>query len=230
MNQPYKFFLDEIERIFNETKTVCDNRISKAREGYPIHSDIIRELNVKETDLERQLDLKSIDRFFRELEKVFSTNNQLTEEMAFLNCCSKFKILDEKSAISLLAEYKANEKLRTLCYELSNNISSNQKSQSNQHSREFKGKTKNQYPIWQKTNQTEFMQLLEALMLLDRIKPRPNQTKIELFVEIADFFGLQLSKNAESNLGKGRKTKLVPKLFDDLYQMWIGKNKNLERK
>ncbi len=137
--------------------------------------------------------------------------------------------MNDKSAISLLAEYKANEKLKTLYYELSNNISSKQKSQSNQHSSEFKGE-KNQFPIWQKTNQTEFMQLLEGLILLDRIKPRPNQTKRELFVEIADFFGLQLSNNAESNLGKGRKTKLVPKLFDHLYQMWIGKNKNLERK
>lgn len=230
MNRLYKFFLDETERIFNETKKNCDNRISIAREGYPIYSDIIRELNVKETDLDRQLDLKSIDRFFREFEKEYSLNNQLTEEMAFLNCCSKFNILDEKSAISLLAEYKANEKLRTLCYELSNNISSNKKSQRNQDSSEINEKTKNQFPIWQKTNQTEFMQLLEALILLDRIKPRPNQTKRELFVEIADFFGLQLSKNAESNLGKGRKTKLVPKLFDDLYQMWIGRNKNLERK
>lgn len=230
MNQLYKFFLDETERILNETKIACDNRISKAREGYPIHSDIIRELNVKELDLERQLDLKSVGRFFRDMEKEYSLNNQLTEEMAFLNCCSKFNIIGEKHTISLLAEYKANEKLRTHCYELSNYISSNQKSQSNQHSSEFKEKTKNQFPIWQKTNQTEFMQLLEALILLDRIKPRPNQTKRELFVEIADFFGLQLSKNAESNLGKGRKTKLVPKLFDDLYQMWIGRNKNLERK
>jgi hypothetical protein len=74
------------------------------------------------------------------------------------------------------------------------------------------------------------MQLLEALILLDRIQPRPGQSKRELFIEIANFFGIQLSKNAESNLGKGRKTILKPKLFNDLYKMWMGRNSNLERK
>lgn len=74
------------------------------------------------------------------------------------------------------------------------------------------------------------MQLLEALIILNRIQTRPNQSKWELIDEIADFFGIELSQNAESNLGKGRKTKLAPKLFDELYKMWIGRHKNLERK
>jgi hypothetical protein len=230
MNQLYKFFLDETERIFNEKKSACDNRISKARKGYPIHSDILRELNARESDLEGQLYEKSIDRFFREMEKDYNLDSQLTQEVAFLNCCLKFNINNDKSAISLLAEYQANGKVKTYCYDLMNVLKKNLNSESNQHIDVSRVKTNNQYPIWQKKNHTEFMQLLEALILLDRIQPRPGQSKRELFIEIANFFGIQLSKNAESNLGKGRKTKLMPMLFNDLYKMWKGRYSNLERK
>lgn len=230
MNQLYKSFLDETERIFNEKKSACDNRISKVREGYSIHSDIIRELDAKELDLERELYQKSIDHFFRDMEKDYSHDSGLTQEMAFINCCLKFNITDEKSAILLLAEYNANQNVRTHYYDLMEIIKINQKSQGTPHPDDFNEKTNRQYPIWQKKNQTEFMQLLEALILLERIQPRPNQSKRDLFIEIADFFGIQLSKNAESNLGKGRKTKLAPKLFDELYKIWIATYRNLERK
>ena len=230
MNQIYKFFLDETERIFNENKLTCDNRIKKARDGYLIHPIIIQETNEKDLLLDKALNNWSIDGFFREMDNDYNLDSQLTQEIAFLNCCLKFNINNDKSAISLLAEYKANEKVRTYCYDLMNIITSNQNSQSIPGSDDLKKKTNHQYPIWQKKNQTEFMQLLEALILLERIQPRPNQSKRELIAEIADFFGIQLSKNAESNLGKGRKTKLAPKIFDELYKMWIGKHKNLERK
>ena len=112
MNQLYKFFDDETERIFNEKKSSFDNRISQVREGYSIHSDIIRELDASELVLERELYQKSIDRFFREMEKDYYLDSQSTPESVFLNCCIRFNIMNDKSAISLLAEYKANEKLK----------------------------------------------------------------------------------------------------------------------
>ncbi len=66
------------------------------------------------------------------------------------------------------------------------------------------------------------MQLIEGLINLERIKPRPNQNKWELINEIALFFGVPLSNNQISNLGKGNnKSKQVPKLFHDLHNTFV---------
>lgn len=150
MNQLYKFYLDETERIFNEAKSACDNRISKVRKGYPIHSDILRELNARELDLEGQLYKKSIDRFFREMEKDYHLDSQLTQESAFLNCCIKFNISKDERAISMLADFKANEKLRTYCYDLMNLTKSNKNLLEKADLDDLRVKKNYQNPIWKK--------------------------------------------------------------------------------
>jgi hypothetical protein len=225
MNELYKFFLDEQEKHFQNFKLNCDERIQKARQGYPIHSDIIIEINQTELLLDQELQKILLDDFLTAWDKMYMIDSQVSEEDAFIYCCNKYNLIQNGPALTLLAKFKANEKIRSYCYHLMNtanridSIVLNASHRTNIDS----------IPIWQNKNQTEFLQLIEVLIMLDRIKPRPNQEKWELINEIAIFFGVRLSKNAISNLGKGRKSKLAPKLFDQLYKVWVSEHKNLDR-
>ena len=223
MNQLYKFFLDEIERMFNETKSACDNRISKVREGYPIHSDIIRELNARELDLERQLAQKCIDRFFREMEKDYNLDSELTPETSFLNCCIKLNITNDKTAITLLADYKSNENLQSYYREeLKNKSLINQNLEG-----EIKGNYNNNY--WIGHNETEIIQLLYALIECGRLE---KKGKIRMVESIADFLGFKLKNDWKSKLSHAvhrSNDDTNPSVFDDLKNGWENyKNKKIQ--
>jgi len=78
-------------------------------------------------------------------------------------------------------------------------------------------------PIWIDKNQTSFLQLIEGLIDLEYISPRPNQGKEKLIRECATFFGIKLSKNWKSNLSKSkneRNSNYVPEIFRSLIQLW----------
>jgi hypothetical protein len=225
MNEFYKFFLNEQETHFQNFKLNYTERIQKARQGYPIHSDLIIEINEREQTLYQELLKISLDDFLTTWNKKYMVDSQVSEEDAFIYCCNKYNITKVEPALTLLAKFKANEKIRSYCYELMNTTNKNDKNILNI---SYQNNI-NSIPIWQNKNQMEFLQLIEVLIMLERIKPRPNQKKWELINEIATFFGLKLSKHAISNLGKGRKSKLAPKLFDQLYKLWVAENKNLDR-
>ena len=82
-----------------------------------------------------------------------------------------------------------------------------------------------------KKNQTEFIQLIHALIDLERIQPKANQGKWELIEEIASFFGISLSALKENNLSKSKNNrKQVPKLFHELHEIYLQNYKLNPRK
>ena len=219
MKSVYNFFLAEEAKIFKKNQTELNSRIQKARKEYAIHSDIITELNNKASDIERELDQKSIDRFFREMEKDCNLDSQLTPESAFLNCCIRFNIMNDKTAITLLAQYKSNESLQSFYREDLQKKSLKELPQGEQI-----GHYNNNY--WLGQNETEIIQLFYALIECGRLE---KKGKIKMVESIADFLGFKLTDDWNSKLSHAvhrSNDDTKPSVFDEMKNGWeIYKNK-----
>jgi hypothetical protein len=224
MTNWYHIYSEQKSLLLTELENEIHSGVSRAKEETTFLSKFKEKYNSEYIEIQKQLSELNLVRFFIELKENLDLDKELSEEMGF-NTLFKNSNSTNKINLKLLAKYVAIDEILYKA-DIENNENPESSSPNFPENKKWYTKT----PIWIRKNQTEFMQLLEALILLERIQPRPNQNKRELIAEIADFFGIELSQNAESNLGKGRKTKLVPKLFDELYKMWIGKHKNLERK
>jgi hypothetical protein len=222
MKNYYQFYLDEKEKLVAEKKATIDSRINKARENTPIIGILLGEARESISSLQKELQKISIGKFPSRLHLIKIFDGNISDEDAFLECANEFAITNDENAILMLASLEASEEAFKYCEYLMNSRNKNRiypETTSPNVSDNKKWDTKN--PIWVRKNQTEFMQLIEGLIKLKRIAPRPNQTKWELINEIATFLGIELSKNKESNLGKGLKTKQVPKLFHDLHKTFV---------
>ena len=92
MNKLYKYYLDEREKHFQKIKLNCDERIQKARQGYPIHSDLIVEINQTELFLNQELQKNELGDFLTDCDKMYMIDSQLSEEDAFIHCCNKYNL------------------------------------------------------------------------------------------------------------------------------------------
>ena len=212
MKNCYQLYLAEKERLVAEKKETIASRIKKAKKTPAIIDWIIDEEREKISSLFKEPQRKNIGKFYNELGKIKMWDEKISDEDAFLICLEQFKISEDQEAIILLATEKASDEIIEFCYERmyalrTKNVNDTIKTKV---SEEIKT------PIWMGQNKTEFMQLMDGLIRLNRIQPRPNQNKWELIHEISVLFGFQLSKNAISNFGKGNKSKQVPKLLHDL--------------
>lgn len=222
MKKYYQLYLTEKEKLVAEKKATIDSRINKARENTPIIGILLGEARESISSLRKELQNISIGEFPDRLHLIKIFDGNISDEDAFIECANEFAISNDEKAILILATLEASEEAFKYCEHLMNYKNKNRiypESKSSNVSDNKNWDTKN--PIWVRKNQTEFMQLIEGLIKLKRIKPRPNQTKWELMNEVATFFGIQLSKNKESNLGKGLKAKQVPKLFHDLHNTFV---------
>ena len=222
MKNYYQFYLAEKEKLVAEKKATIDARIKKARKDSVIISYLLQEEKDSISSLQKELQKISLGNFLPRLHEIQMFDAEISEENAFLQCQTMFNIENDENAILSIALLKATEEIHQYCQDLMNSQSRNRiypESTSPDNSDKKNIASKN--PIWVMENQTEFMQLIEGLITLERIKPRPNQNKWDLINEIALFFGVPLSKNQISNLGKGKKSKQVPKLFHDLHNTYV---------
>jgi hypothetical protein len=217
MKNYYQFYLAEKKKLIAEKKETIDARIKKGKKNSQIINWIIDEERDAIIKLFQEPQNTHLGKFYNDLNKIKMWDEKISDEDAFLSCLEQLKISENEEAIILLAIEKASDEMIEYC-----------------HSRMYKLQTKNvdntikttisdgnktdeiKIPIWIGQNKTEFMQLIDGLIRLNRIQPRPNQNKWELIHEISVLFGFQLSKNAISNFGKGNKSKQVPKLLHDL--------------
>ena len=222
MKNYYQIYLAEKERLVAEKKETIDARIKKARKDSVIISYLLQEEKDSIFSLQKELQKISLGNFLSRFHEVQMFDAEISEEDAFIQCLKEFKIENDDNAMKKIAVTKASDEIIQYCYFLMNSQSKNrihpESIKPNNSDNKFRD---SQNPIWVRKNQTEFMQLIDALITLDRIKPRPNQNKWELLNEIALFFGIPLSKHKESNLSKGNKSKQVPKLFHDLHNTHV---------
>jgi hypothetical protein len=222
MKNYYQFYLAEKEKLVAEKKATIDERINKARKDSVIISYLLQEEKELISYLQKELQEISLGNFLSRLHEIQMFDAEISEEDAFIQCFKEFKIENADNTIKKIAATKASDEIIQYCYFLMNSQSRNRiNPESTPPDNSDKKNIASKNPIWVMENQTEFMQLIEGLIDLERIKPRPNQNKWDLINEIALFFGVPLSKNQISNLGKGKKSKQVPKLFHDLHNTYV---------
>ena len=186
MKNYYQFYLAEKEKLVAEKKATIDARIKKARKDSVIISYLLQEEKDSISSLQKELQKISLGNFLPRLHEIQMFDAEISEENAFLQCQTMFNIENDENAILSIALLKATEEIHQYCQDLMNSQSRNRiypESTSPDNSDKKNIASKN--PIWVMENQTEFMQLIEGLITLERIKPRPNQNKWDLINEIA---------------------------------------------
>jgi hypothetical protein len=201
MKNPYNYYSSKKEKLITKKKRDLSKIFNNARnintavaESYDKERDIFNELI-------KTLTAVGLGNFFRDFQIALDLDKKITEKIAFEKLLFEHEDIEVK--VGILAEFYASKKIIEFI----------------QYHREIEtenSEKKIMTPLWNGNNKTEFLQLLEGLYRLDRIKPRPNQGKWELFREIADYFGVELSRNDISNLGKGNNSKYAPKILHDL--------------
>jgi hypothetical protein len=215
MTNWYHIYSEQKSLLLTELEDEIHSGVSRAKEETTFLSKIKEKYNSEYIVIQKKLSELHLVRFFIELKENLDLDKELSEENGFNNL---FQNSNSPNTINLklLAKYVAIDEI---LYQLDKEKNKNLENSSPIFGDNKNWNTKN--PIWIKKNQTEFMQLIEGLINLERIKPRPNQNKWELINEIALFFGVPLSNNQISNLGKGNKSKQVPKLFHDLHNTFV---------
>lgn len=222
MKNYYQIYLAEKEKLVAEKKATIDERINKARENSPIIGILLGEARESISSLQKELQKIAIGKFPGRLNLIKILDGNISDKDAFIECANEFGISNDANAIQILASLEASEEAFKYCEYLMNSKNKNRiypDSNLPIISDNRKWDTKN--PIWVQKNHSEFLILIDALITLNRIKPRPQQTKSELIDEIGAFFGLNLSKGKDQNLSKAKITrKKMPKLFDEFYRLY----------
>ncbi len=201
MKNLYKNYISKKEILIAEKTKAISNALKNARDINTAVAKKYDEERKKFNALIKSLAAVGLSDFFREFQIALNLDKNTTEKIVFEGLLLNHEDIDLK--IGILAEFSATNQIM-------------QYIEDHREIETEKSEKKIMTPIWNGNNKTEFMQLLEGLYRLDRIKPRPNQGKWELFREIADYFGVELSRNDISNLGKGNDSKYAPKILHDL--------------
>jgi hypothetical protein len=201
MKNPYNYYSSKKEKLITKKKQDLSKIFNNARNiNTAVAESYDKERNIF-NELIKTLTAVGLGNFFRDFQIALDLDKDITEKIAFERLLFEHEDIEEK--VGILAEFYASKKIIEF-------IEDHREIETENSEKKFLT------PIWNGNNKTEFMQLLEGLYRLDRIKPRHNQGKWELFREIADYFGVELSRNDISNLGKGNDSKYAPKILHDL--------------
>jgi hypothetical protein len=201
MKNPYNYYSSKKEKLITKKKQDLSKIFNNARNiNTAVAESYDKERNIF-NELIKTLTAVGLGNFFRDFQIALDLDKDITEKIAFERLLFEHEDIEEK--VGILAEFYASKKIIEF-------IEDHREIETENSEKKFLT------PIWNGNNKTEFMQLLEGLYRLDRIKPRHHQGKWELFREIADYFGVELSRNDISNLGKGNDSKYAPKILHDL--------------
>jgi hypothetical protein len=206
MKNIYEYYISQIEKLITPKQQELSENFNNARNiNTAVAESYEKERNIF-NKLVKNLTAEGLGNFFRDFQIALDLDKNITEKAAFEKLLFEHEDIEVK--VGILAEFYASKKIMEF-------IEDHRKIKDHE-IEQGKSEKKILPPIWNGNNKTEFMQLFEGLYRLDKIKPRPNQGKWDLIREIADYFGVELSKNDISNLGKGNNSKYVPKILHDL--------------
>ena len=206
----YSRFLEDTEAGFLQRKTQFEEQIKNARDENVVVEIWLKDLQIEYDELSFRLSIEGLGDFFDNWHNEYLSNKDHTDESAFSKTISQYDNTIGSGKFELLVKYKC---INQLFEYLDSKFGVLQHKKVETHTT----------PIWIDDNQTSFLQLIEGLIDLKYISPRPNQGKEKLIMECAGFFGIKLSKNWKSNLSKSkneRNSDYVPKIFRSLVNIW----------
>ena len=225
MKNYYQIYLAEKERLVAEKKETIDARIKKARKDSVIISYLLQEEKESISSLQKELQKISLGNFLSRLHEVQIFDGEISEEDAFIQCLKEFKIENDDNAIKNLAATKASDEIIQYCYLL---INSQSKNRSLSEAPETK---KHQNKYWIGAEETEFVQLIYALIQSGRLE---EKGKIKMVENIALFLGFPLSHDWQSKLSHSihdRNEDTIPGIFNELKDGWLSyRNDQIEKK
>lgn len=224
MKSYYQFYLAEKEKLVAEKKEIIDARIKKARKDSVIISYLLQEEKELISYLQKELKEISLGNFLSRLHEIQLFDAEISEEDAFIQCFKEFKIENADNTIKKIAATKASDEIIQYCYFLMNSQSKNRTFSETPETK------KHQNKYWIGTEETEFVQLIYALIQSGRLE---EKGKVKMVEQIARFLGFSLSYDWPSKLShsihKANHDK-VPPIFDELKEGWLFYKKNQIKK
>lgn len=225
MKNYYQIYLAEKERLVAEKKDTIDARIKKARKDSVIISYLLQEEKESISSLQKELQKISLGNFLPRLHEIQMFDAEISEEDAFIQCLKEFKIENDDNAIKHLAVTKASDEIIQYCYFLMNSQSKNRSFSEAPETKKYPKK------YWTGTEETEFVQLIYALIQSGRIE---EKGKIKMVETIALFLGFPLSHDWQSKLSHSihdRNGDTIPGIFDELKYGWLSyRSDQIEKK
>jgi len=213
MNKHYITYLTEVEALGKKFQTDLDSRLMKAR-------DQKRALSICHGDFNGQYhESRSLIREAGYDDGFFKTTSDLLTMDAGMSESDAFVKAHENYEVGLSAENAKKLALNRALADFIERIKQMEKLANEQdESALAPSPKKNTY--WIGTEETEFIQLIYALVEAKRL---PDTGKTKMVKDIADFFGLTLSGDWQSNLSKSiheRNSDYVPAIFVELPKAW----------
>ena len=214
MKNYYQIYLAEKERLVAEKKETIDARIKKARKDSVIISYLLQEEKESISSLQKELQEISLENFLPRLHEIQMFDAEISEEDAFIQCIKEFKIDNDDNAMKKLAATKASDEIIQYCYFLMNSQSKNRSFSEPSETK------KHQNKYWIGTEETEFVQLIYALIQSGRLE---EKGKIKMVENIALFLGFPLSHDWQSKLSHAvhqTNEEKTPDIFDAMKKGW----------
>ena len=225
MKNYYQFYLAEKEKLVAEKKATIDARIKKARKDSVIISYLLQEEKDSISSLQKELQKISLGNFLPRLHEIQIFDAEISEEDAFIQCLTEFKIENADNTIKKLAATKASDEIIQYCYFLMNSKSRNRSFSEALESEKHKNK------YWMGNEETEFVQLMYALVQTKRLE---EKGKVKMVEQIASFLGFPLSYDWQSKLSHSihdRNGNTIPGIFNELKDGWLSyRSDQIEKK
>jgi hypothetical protein len=205
----YDYYLTAKADFVDQRKNEFNLEYDKARNKNTVVANWIDNLRVESNSIQRELVQNGLDNFKREWDNMYELDSGIDIWQAFdhtvANC---FPELNTEQ-IGLISQIDALRDLMEFIE--STRIYNNQDSFNN-------SRPVNKY--WIGTEETEFVQLIYALIEAGRLS---NRGKIKMVKDIADFLGFSLTEDWQSKLShsihQGNFDK-KPRIFGDLDKAW----------
>lgn len=192
-----------------------DAIIKKGQKDSPIINWLKDDERVLNTALQVKMQEKSLGDFQNRLKVIQIYDGSITEKDAFNQCAKEFNIENDENSIILLAAEKASDEIIQYCYDCNHAQSLSRDSNQNQNVE------LNQNQYWLGSEETEFVQLLYALVESKRLK---KKGKVKMVQKIASFLGFHLSYDWQSKLSHAihdTNEDKIPSIFDELKYGWL---------
>lgn len=206
----YDDYLMARANIVEKRKNEFNLEYDKARNKNIVVANWIDALGSEFNLIQKDLVQNGLDNFKREWDNTYELDSGIDLGIAFDKTIAKYFPNLSIEQISIISQLDALCELMQLIE--SNRINNKENEVSNIN-----------IPIWIGQNETEFMQLIEGLIETKRLDPKVVGGKWKLIELFAKFVGIELSKNATSNLSKSkneRNNDYIPLIFIELLDNW----------
>jgi hypothetical protein len=213
MNNWYQIYQKEVEDLLQKFHADFEASLERARDKDRVYYSCLNDYLDRHFSSSRLMEnVGYYEKFLDTVDQIYSLDHNLTESDAFIKAHEEARIELSKKNIKMLARTQA---LSLFIDKLKDLIKTKEKHVATQ--TEEIQKT-NRY--WLGSEGTEFVQLIYALIEAGRL---PERGKTKMVKEMANFFGIELSGNWQSNLSSSiheRKNGYAPGIFEELRKGW----------